>query len=420
VFTAALGTWAAIARTLQLPPAEAMRPEAPPTYRATLVERLGLARLFSPATRMVLRELERKPARAAMTITGVAFAVGLTVMNAFTFDSVDHMLNVQFGLNQREDVHLSLIEPRATGILSELESLPGVEHAEPFRTVPVRLRAGPRMRHVGIVGIPADASLQAIHDVHLRRIEVPAEGLVLSRKLAEILAVSAGDRVRVEILEGRRATYDLEVARIAETFFGLSAQMDLAALCRLLGETQSLNGAWLVVDEHHLGELHAVVKRTPMIAGVSTRHDTLRNAQKVIDGYLGTWVGICLAFSLVMACGVLYNAARITLAERSRELASLRVLGFRRNEVARILLGELAVLTAVAIPLGLLLGRSLAAILVSSPGYDTEQFRLPLVISQATYALAVTTVLAAALISGWIVWRRLDRINIVEVLKCRD
>ena len=420
VLTAAVGTWAAIGRTLRLPPAEAMRPEAPPTYRATLVERLGITRLFPPAIRMILRELERKPARAAMTVTGVAFAVGLTVMNAFTFDAVDHMLNVQFGLNQREDIHLSLVEPRATGILSELKDLPGVEHAEPFRMVPVRLRSGPRMRHASIMGIPDDAALQAIHDTQLRRIQIPSKGLVLSKKLAEILAVRLGDFVRVEVLEGQRGVHDVVVARVAETFLGLTAQMDLAALCELLGEAESLNGAWLAADERQIQELYEVVKKTPMIAGVTTRRDTLNNVQKMIDGYLGTWVGICLSFSLIMACGVLYNAARITLAERSRELASLRVLGFRRREVAWILLGELAALTVVAIPLGLVLGRSLAAVLVSSPGYDTEQFRLPLVISLSTYALAAITVVVAALISGWIVWCKLDRMNIVEVLKSRD
>ncbi|MHC4952851.1 MAG: ABC transporter permease [Planctomycetota bacterium] len=420
VAAGALGTWAAIRRTVALPPAEGLRPEAPPVYRATLLERLGLWGALAPGARLVLRELERRPRRAALSVLGVAMATGLTIMNAFFFDSVAHMLNVHFGLTQREDVQLTLNEPRATAALSELEHLPGVIHAEPYRSVRVRLRAGLRAKNASITGIPADATLSTLLDDKLQRVPIPPGGLVLARKLAEILDVSTGDILRVEVLEGRRPVRDVKIARTVETFVGTPAHMELAALCRILGETESFNGAWLAVDDAETGRLHAVVKETPVIAGVTERDRALRAAREQIDEFLGTWVGISLAFSLVMAVGVLYNTVRITLAERARELASLRVLGFRRREVGAILLGEVALLVAVAIPLGLLLGRALAAILVSSPGYDTEQFRLPLVISPATYATAALTVIVAAIISGWSAWRKLDRVDIVEVLKSRD
>jgi putative ABC transport system permease protein len=417
---AALGTWMAIVRTVRLPPAEAMRPEAPPAYHASLMERLGVTARLPPAIRMVVRELERRPRRAAMSVTGIAMATGLTVMNAFTFDSIHHLLNVQFGLSQREDVQITLFEPRAMGALSELMHLPGVMHAEPYRSVPVTLRAGSRMRNAAITGIPAGATLQAVVDVNLRDVPVPADGLVLSATLAESLAVQRGDMVTVEVDVGKRPVREVEVARVAATFVGLTAYMDLAALSRLLGEAESFNGAWLFVDEQHLDELHAAVKQTPIVAGVAARSSVLHNVQELLDENLGTWVAISLSFSLVMAFGVLYNAARITLAERAHELATLRVLGFRRREVGAILLGEIGALTAVAIPVGLLIGRGLAALMVNSPGFDNDQFRLPLVISDATYALAVGTVLTAAAVSAWNAWRRLDRIDIIDVLKARD
>ena len=417
---AGAGAWAAIQRTIALPPAEAMRPEAPHLYRATVLERLGLARMLPPAARIVMREIERKPLRAAMTIAGIAMATGLNILNAFTFDSVRYMLNVQFGLSRREDVQLALFEPRATAALRSLESLPGVLRAEPFRSVAVRLRAGRRMRTLSIQGIPPTASLQALLDTDLHTVAIPEDGLVLSRKLAEVLGVATGDRVQVEVLEGKRTRASVRVARTVETFIGMTAYMSLDALCRLLGETESLNGAWLTVDDLRLDDLHRSVKETPVVAGVVGRNDVLRSARKLLDENLGTWVYVSLAFSLALSMGVLYNAVRITLAERSRDLASLRVLGFRRSEVGAILLGELGVLVAIATPLGLWFGRALSGVMVRTSGFDTEQFRLPLVISSATYAGAVVTVLVAAAISSWSAWRKLDRMDIVEVLKARD
>ena len=417
---AGLGTWTAIWRTVRLPPAEAMRPEAPPAYRPTLVERWGLSEFVPTAARIILREIERKPRRALLSVLGIAMAMGLTIANAFFFDSVRYLLNVQFGLNQREDVQLTLFEPRAIGVLSSLEHLPGVLHAEPFRQVPVKFFAGPRVKSGSIIGVPADATLTTLLGVDLEDIALPPDGLILSRKLAEILDVSTNDMLRIKVLEGARPEREVRVVRIAETFVGTTAHMQLRALCSLLGEPESLNGAWLMVDPAQLDRLHAVVKAVPIVAGVTARDDTWASAQEMIDQNLGRSVVVSLSFSLVMAFGVLYNAVRITLAERAHEMASLRVLGFRQREVGAILLGELALLVVMAIPLGLLCGWGLAAVLVRTPGFNTEQFRLPLVISSATYMTAVLTVLAAAGVSGWNAWRQLSRIDIVDVLKTRD
>ena len=420
VAAAAVGTFSSIRRTFQLPPAEAMQPEAPPRYRPTVLERLGLAPLVTPAARMVVRELERKPWRAAGSVLGIAMAAALVVVSTFAFGAVEHMLRIQFGLTQREDVQLTLVEPRAVGALSTVEHLPGVVRAEPFRSVAARLHSGSRQRRVAIQGVPADATLHAVLDFNLKKIALPPDGLLVSRKLAEVLDVAVGATVRVEVLDGHQPTFELPVARILESYFGLIAVMELGALCQALDEETSLNGAWLLVDEAHIGDLHRTVKETPTIAGVVSRSTTVGTVQDLMDRSIGTSMTISLAFSLVLAIGVLYNAARITLAERARELASLRVLGFRRREVARILLGELALLVTIGLPCGLALGRLLAALFTASPGFNNEQFRLPLVVEPSTYGTATVTILAAAALSGWAAWRKLDAIDIVEVLKTKD
>jgi len=417
---AVAGGWAAIRQSVRLPPAEGMRPASPANYRPTLVERFGWTRRIGPNVQMILRELERRPWRASLSVLGIALAAALMVLTTFSFDAFTHMINVQFGIAQREDVQLVLFSPREVSDVREIEHLPGVIHAEPFRSAPIRLRSGPLSRSVAVRGLPAGTTLHKVLDADLRQVSIPRAGLVVSAKLASLLGVRTGDDVRVEVLEGRRRRVNVPVARIAEAFIGLQAYMDLEALAGLLGETPTMNGAWLLVDERELAALHASVKSMPNVAGITVRADAIQAFRKILDESLGTSLAISLGFALVMSLGVLYNAARITLSERTRDLASLRVLGFRRGEVSFLLLGEIAILSACGIPLGLWLGRVLAGLLVRSPGFDSEQFRIPLVIEPATYALAALTIVLATGIAGFAAWRRLERIDIVDVLKTRD
>ncbi len=415
---AAAGAGGAVLSAVRLQPAEAMRPLAPHRFRATLVERIGLARLLSPAARMVLREIERKPGRALSSIVGIALATALMVISTFAYGSIGRAINVQFGLQQRADVTLALSRPRATSALRSVAGLPGVRSAEPFRMVPVRLRNGALRQDLAVLGIPRDASLHRILDVDLRAVAPLSDGLAIGRRVAEKLGVKEGDEVEVDVREGSRPTRMVRVAQVIETYIGLTASMELGALCRMLRETESMNGAWLMVDRDRRDDLHAEVKRTPMIAGIDERDGALETFRTMIDENLGTSLAINVGFALVMALGVLYNAGRIILAERVRDLASLRVLGFRRREVTAILLGEIAVLTITAIPLGLLLGHLGARSLMDA--LDTDQIRMPFVIAPWTDALAVATVLVATAIAGFLAWRKLERVDIVEVLKTRD
>ncbi|QDU69896.1 ABC transporter permease [Engelhardtia mirabilis] len=420
LIAAGVGTFGSVRRVVRLPPAEALRPPAPPVYRATLLERLGLDRAVPTAARMVLRELERRPGRALLSAAGIAAATALAIANSFTLDSINFMLNVEYGLSKRDDVQVALAEPRDLGVLSSLLDLPGVRRAEPLRTAPVRFIAGTRRKTTAITAWRPDSELVALLDRDLAPLELAPGGLILSRKLGELLGVGAGDRVEVEVLEGRRRRLELPVARLAETFVGIGAYAPLHDLCRWLGETESANGALLSVDGAQIDALHAAIENTPLITGLVERDAVLANVRTMLDENLGTMLTITIGFSLAMAFGVLYNAARITLAERSRDLASLRVLGFRRREVAAILVGELAVLLVLGVVMGLFAGRGLAGLLVRTPGFDTEQFRMPLVIDQGTYALSAGVVLAAGVACAWSARRRLDRVDLVDVLKARD
>ncbi len=412
---AALGTVRSI---LSLAPAEAMRPPAPTRYRRMLLERLGLAHLLSPQARMVIRTLERRPLRTLLTTFGIACSVAILVSGTFWRDSVNYLIDVQFYMADRGDANVAFVNPVARSALYELGRLPGVLRTEEVRSVPVRLRAGHHTYRTAVSGYPPDAQLRQLLDTGLRRVPLPPDGILLSQRLAERLAVKPGDRLLLESLEATRARRETVVAGVVNDLVGLSAYMDIAALNRLMGEGESISAVALTLDPALAKEFYARLKEMPQVATVSIKGELLRSFRETNARFLLFFTAIVTAFAAAIAVGVVYNSARIALAERAWELASLRVLGFTRHEVSGLLLGELAIEIALAIPLGLWLGYLLSALIVSMMHAETITF--PLVITSSTYAYAALVILAAGVASSLIVRHRVDHLDLVAVLKTRE
>lgn len=415
---AAAGAMVAVRRAVTLPPAEAMRPEPPASYRESLLERAGLKGAFSQPGRMILRNIQRHPGRTAVSVGGIAMAAALLVVGTFTIDAVDELMDLQFHSAQRYDVLVSFVEPRSAAAFHEVTRLPGVLRAEPFRNVPARLRVGHRSRQTAISGLPAEPALQRVVSIDFTPVALPPGGLVLSQALAELLEVRVGGNVRVEVLEGRRPTLDVPVVAVVEEYLGLNAYMEQDTLHRLMREQGALSGAALLVEPGRVNDLYRTLKDTPAVAGVLLKRAAIESFEQTMAENIGIIRGFNILFATIICFGVVYNAARISLSERSRELATLRVIGFTRGEISYILLGELALVTLLAIPLGLVIGYLLAAALTVAMA--TELFRIPLVVLPRTYAFAAITVLVAAALSGLVVRRRLDQLNLVEVLKTRE
>ncbi len=327
-------------------------------------------------------------------------------------------MDTQYRVTQRQDLTVSFVEPAQARAVHDLAHLPGVHRCEPFRTASARLRLGPRARRVSVQGMEPQAELNPLVDIYRRRVYLPEEGLVLSRKLAELLAARVGDTLTVEVLEGERPVREMAVVDLVDDFVGTSAYMSRPALNRLLREGSVISGAHLAADPDRLGAIYSKLKRAPKVLGVVVKEAAQANFHEAIAESLLIMRTVNVFFACVIAFGVVYNSARIALAERSRELATLRVIGFTRGEVSRILLGELAMLTAAAIPVGLLLGRLFAVGAAASN--DTELFRIPLVIEPATYGLAVGVTLLAAVASALVVRRRIDGLDLVGVLKTKE
>ena len=395
-----------------------MRAEPPATYRPTVIERLGLRHLFDQPTRMIARNLERQPVKAVLTVVGMSASCAILVTGLFFGDAFDYIIDVQYGKAERADLTVSFTEAASTDALYEVQAMRGVRYVEPFRSVPVRLRHGHRSYETGISGVPDTPRLRRVLNRELEPVTVPPEGLVLTERLAQKLGATTGDRVLVQVLEGDRRELWVPIVSMAQQYIGLGAYMNLEHLNRISGSPQSLSGLLLTVDARYEEELVDALQRRPRVASIVSQRRIIQSIYETSGQTILTFALILTIFAGVIAFGVVYNSARITLSERDRELASLRVLGFTRNEIGYILLGELALLTLLSLPVGFGLGALLSAATVESLATDLYEF--PLVLRRSTFSYASVVVLSAAVISAFIIRRKLNTLDLVGVLKTRE
>jgi putative ABC transport system permease protein len=368
---------------------------------------------------MIFRYVERRPLKTTLTTLGIALAAAVVVLGSFSVDAINHALDTQFFVAQRQDVTVGFAEPASADALNSVQHLPGIRRCEPVRVVAACLQFEHRSRRVAVTGLQPDAEFFRVIDIRAEPVAIPADGIVLSKKLGELLGVTPGARLTALVLEGARPVREVVVSGLVDDFAGTSAYMDIGAVHRLMREGALVTGAFLAVDEYGRDALYTELKNTPRVANVTIKTAAVHSFRQTVAENLLRIRLFNVVFAGVIAFGVVYNSARIALAERGRDLATLRVLGFTRGEVARILLGELALLTLVAVPLGLALGYGLAYLVIRM-AYDTELFCLPLVVSRWTYGFAAVVTLTAAVGSALVVGRRLGKLDIVAVLKSRE
>lgn len=415
---ALIGTVFAVRNAVKLPPAEAMRPEPPASYKETLVERMGLKSWFSQPSRMIMRHIERKPVKAGLSVLGISLACAIMIVGTFFRDAIEFMVDIEFGLAQRQDMTVTFVEPTSLKAYYNLQRLPGVERVEAFRSVPVRLRNGHLSYRTGISAYQNERHLYQILDTEHKPIDIPQAGIAVTEHLSKLLKVGPGDEIIAEVLEGRRPVLRIPVTNVVKQYIGVSAYMNIDTLNRLMKEDSAISGAFLKVDKSYQAEIYQSLRDMPRVASTDTKEHVIASFYDTIAESILIYVGFITVLAGIITFGVIYNSARIALAERSRELASMRVLGFTRGEISYILLGELAVLTLLAIPCGLLFGWLLSWMMIQNVPQDI--FRVPLIIEPNTYAISAACVLIASALSSLAVRSRLDHLDLIAVLKTKE
>jgi putative ABC transport system permease protein len=418
VASALAGAAKAIWQTASLPPAVAMRPPAPTVYKSIFGALLRKQTLLSQLTVMAFRHVFRWPVRSFLTTLGGSLSVALLVTALFTYDSINFMVDTIFFRADRQDATLSFVTDRGSEAKSAVAALPGILRVEPFRATPVTLRHGYLSERMEIMAISSSADLSRILDIDLNPMDPPSYGIVLSERVAEKLKLRPGDMVDVELRERDNRIVRVPVSAIEQSYVGLTAHMNLETLDRMMMDGRRISGARISIDTDDLGQLYQAVKATPGISTIALQRISRERFRETIEENITIMSTVYFVLAVIITFGVIYNSARIQLSERARELASLRVFGFTRTEVSSVLLVELAIIVLAAQPLGWFFGYLFAWSVTA--GFANDLFRVPLVIYPATFAKASAIVLGAASISALIVRQRVDRLDLIRVLKTRE
>lgn len=412
------GVFFSVRGAVKLPPAEAMRPEQPKVYHRSLLEKMGASSLLDQPTKMILRQMGRQRLKITFGIVGVAFAAALVMLGRMSNDSVKYSVEVEFRQANLFDLGVSFREEVGEHAVMEIQRIPGVYYSEGYRAVPVRMISEHRSYLTVIEGYRPDMKLRLLLNTEQKPVSIPADGLLINRKLGEILAIGAGDTVTVEFMDGSGRMAAVPVAGFINQYFGLACYMNIEKLNSMLPEKNVVTGSNLIIDRRFEDEITATLKESPFVGEIISKQ---RLIERFYEATAQTWLIIALFISLfagATAFSVVYNNARISLSERSRELASLRVLGLTRGEISYILLGELTIVVLLAIPIGFLIGWGMTYFIVWS--LQTELYRIPMNVTRATYALAALVVIVSAVFSGWVVRRKLNRLDLISVLKTRE
>ena len=415
---ALVGSMQAVYKAASLAPAAAMNPPSPPMYKKSNQVITNLLSWLDQPTRIIFRQLRRWPIRSMLTSIGVAFAVGVLIMALQWFDAIREIIDVYYFDAQRQDVTIGLSNAKGNEVIYEVSHLPGVLRVEPSRIVSAEFHVGNRSHRGTIQGISPKAKLSPVHDVERGIVLIHSEGLFINSMLAEKLQVAVGDKIYVQILDERRPEIDIPVVDIFESYIGMNAYMNLYAINKLMKEGPQTEYINLLVDEKHESTLYAKLKELPDVSAVTLREAAINTFNETISETLIIFVTIFASFACALAFGLVYNSTRIALSERGRELATLRVLGFTKIEISYILLGEVGLLIAISLPIGCLVGYGIAWLIISS--FETELYRIPLVIHPSTYGKAILIILAASAFSALLVRRQLDRLDMIKVLKTRE
>lgn len=414
---AVAGALYAVRSVVKLPPAVAMSPPSPVVYRKRGAWVRRLLNLRQTGV-MVARHLMRWPFRTASSTLGVAMAVAILVASLWPFGAIDRMIDVTFFRSERHDAQIVFGTPEPLRAVFAAQDMPGVMVAEPFRQVAATISHRGREKTLAITGRPAEPRLSRVLDAGLRPMPMPQAGLILSEALAKTLQVRPGDQVTVALQEGRRSTVTLRVGALSVGYMGLGAAMEIGALNRLMGEGALISGVNLMVDDARAAEFYAAARTTPKTELISVTSLMLSRFRATLAENITVMVTVYVVLAGIIAIGLVYNFSRIALSEQGRELASLRVLGFTNREVSGVLFGELATVVLLAQPLGWLIGYGISAAMAAS--FSSDLYRVPFVVERDVFAIASLVVCAAALVSAWAIWGRINNLDMIEVLKTRE
>ncbi|MCX7921241.1 MAG: FtsX-like permease family protein [Clostridia bacterium] len=405
-------------RILSIQPAEAMRSERPTSGKRIFLERIKLIwGSLNFGWKMSIRNIFRSRQRSIFTILGFIFTIMLFMISIFFIDSIDNILVQHFYKFQQQDYKIVFSKPASYYDALELSKVKGVRRSEPIMEIPVEIKKGWNKKNTLLVGLVDDNSFYNLIDENQRPIQLPNDGMLMAKSIADRLMVKAGDTVTVRFFAGTVKEKDVKVAGIVKQYTGFSCFMSLKQEGSLLEEGNFATGALIKADK---GMYSAVKEELFKIPGVEVLENRL-NDYKAFTKFLELtymFIALMVLFASIMGFAIIFNTTVINITERRREFASLKVLGYTRGEVENVILRENLLLGFIALLPGALVGRLMCGMLGKM--FVNDLFVLDVLVYPRTYIMAFASIFVFIICAQMANRNSISGLDMVEVLKNRE
>jgi len=394
-------------------PADSMKPEAPKSGGRIFLERFkNIWSRISFSWKMVIRNILRNKRRAAFLVVGIALTYGITMVPVFMSSVWTNIFTVHYGEFQRMNYNIDFTSPMSNNAMRELSKIIEVDDIEPKSEIPFEFRNGWRKKSVMTIGLLSETEFYNFKSPSGQRLGLPREGMLLSERLAESLHVSVGDEVLVKnFMPGKEDAY-IEVKGIIEQHLGTNAYMDIDALNELLGEKGMITGVLMNSRDDVVNNLRDVKN----IRQIQSVEDMKNSFIEFMDMIIYS-VGVMMLFGGVLGFAIVYNITIISISERLMEFSSLRVMGFEKKEIYKMVSRENGLLSVLGILFGVPLGYGMCAGIISAISMD--MVGIPLIINTSTYFTTAFATIVFIGIAQLATVRKIYKIDFLEALKNR-
>lgn len=400
-------------KVTRLSPSEAMRPPAPDAGRHVLLE--SVAALWSrleTTTKMVLRGISRNQRRFIFTAVGTAFTYAIILMPTHSIDLFDTILAKHFGEMEVYDYTISFTSPAPDSVVRHIGVLAGASHAEPYIEEALSFEHGWRKEYALTRGTRQDSSLFRYVSTSGEPIQVPERGILISEFLAGKLGVTRGSVVLAASPRDPDTKHHLVVRDVVRQYLGSGVYVSLAQMEQILGDKQLVTGVALKSGR----SLPAELRDAPIVAGIY-RVSAIAEVYDEMMEISKYSLGVFILFGCILGFAVMFTTSSISLSERLREFATMRVLGFGRRHILLMIAKENMASLCVGIILGIPLGHALCVLM--SRYFSNEMYYLPEAFLLWPH---IQCVLVTLLFFGLVMlalWYRVRRLQFMDALKTR-
>jgi len=412
VFCTFAGIWGA-RRVIKILPAESMRPEPPKQGGRAFIDRIDILwKHLSFSWKMVLRNIFRNKKRFVFITFGIAMTFAISLIPSMMNSAMNDIFEGHYSDFQKMDYNINFSTPLNINAVNEIKHIVDTDRIEPKIEFPFELIYGNNKLVANIIGVKSNTEFYGFKNLKGQSINLPNDGIVLSEGLARFIGVEKGDKVKIKTFIPNKDDIYVEVKDIIKQSLGTNGYMEISYMGNILLDKSLITGVYINSSDNIKGELEN-------IKGIASIQ-SLADMRSIFEQFMGLMIGsisVMIVFAGILGFAIVYNSTIMNIAERRLEFSSLRVMGFSKKEIFKIITKENSVMTILGIILGIPLGQSMISSLEST--FSTEIYTIEMNPTLSSYIITAILTIIFVIIAQLATYKKINSLDFIEALKNR-